>query len=118
MGLTQQKQAVATIKEIVNLLLLRGNIGKPGRGRVADPRATATCRAIAPWASGSGCRAAFLDALGREFGFEPPRERLDAVDAMRDASDGTVKVFFALGGNFVGAISDTERRARHARCPS
>jgi formate dehydrogenase major subunit len=55
MGITQQKKGVATIKEIINLLLLRGNIGKPGAG-ASPSAATATCRAIAPWASGSRCR--------------------------------------------------------------
>ena len=55
MGITQHRNAVATIQEIVNLLLLRGNIGKPGAGS-ARCAATPTCRATAPWASGSSRR--------------------------------------------------------------
>ena len=50
----------------------------------------------------------FLDALRDEFGFEPPREHgLDAVETIKAMRDGEIKVFFALGGNFVAAISDT-----------
>jgi formate dehydrogenase major subunit len=51
---------------------------------------------------------AFMDALGEEFSFEPPREHgIDAVETIRQMRDGGIKVFVAMGGNFVGAISDT-----------
>ena len=52
---------------------------------------------------------AFLDALEREFGFDPPREHgMDSVETIRGLRDGQIKVFMALGGNLVGAISDTQ----------
>ena len=108
MGLTQHRNAVATIREIVNFLLLRGNIGRPGRRAVARSAGTATSRATARWASGSRCPTPFLDALRGEFGFDPPREHgCDTVDTIRAMRDGEVDVFIALGGNFAAATPDT-----------
>jgi len=107
MGLTQHKKAVPTIKEIINLLLLRGNIGKPGAGpspirghsNVQGDRTMGIWEKMPP---------AFLDALEREFGFDPPREPgLDVVESIRAMRDGRVKILFALGGNLVSAVSDT-----------
>jgi formate dehydrogenase major subunit len=107
MGITQQKKGVATIKEIINLLLLRGNIGKPGAG--ASPiRGHSNVQGDRTMGIWEQMPPAFLDALGNEFSFEPPREHgLDAVQTVRGMRDGGVKVFVGLGGNFVGAISDT-----------
>lgn len=107
MGLTQQRKAVDTIKEIVNLLLLRGNIGKPGAG--ASPiRGHSNVQGDRTMGIWEQMPAAFLDALGREFDFTPPRTHgFDAVQTLRGLQDGRVKAFIALGGNFVGAISDT-----------
>jgi molybdopterin-dependent oxidoreductase alpha subunit len=107
MGLTQQRKAVDTIKEIVNLLLLRGNIGKPGAG--ASPiRGHSNVQGDRTMGIWEQMPSTFLDALGHEFGFEPPRSHgFDAVQTLRGLQDGRVKVFIALGGNFVGAISDT-----------
>ncbi|MCA4131312.1 FdhF/YdeP family oxidoreductase [Arthrobacter sp. M4] len=107
MGLTQHKKAVPTIKEIVNLLLLRGNIGKPGAGpspirghsNVQGDRTMGIWEKMPP---------AFLDAVRDEFHFEPPREPGDdVVDSVRGMRDGRIKVLVALGGNLVHAISDT-----------
>ncbi|TFC81316.1 FdhF/YdeP family oxidoreductase [Cryobacterium cheniae] len=107
MGITQHKKAVPTIREIINLLLLRGNIGKPGAGacpirghsNVQGDRTMGIWEKMPP---------AFLDALEREFGFDPPRAPgLDSVGSIRAMQDGRVKVWIALGGNLVGAISDT-----------
>ncbi len=107
MGITQQKKGVATIKEIINLLLLRGNIGKPGAG--ASPiRGHSNVQGDRTMGIWEQMPPAFMDALGKEFGFEPPREHgMDAVETIRQMRDGGIKVFVALGGNFVGAISDT-----------
>jgi len=107
MGLTQQRRGVDTIKEIVNLLLLRGNIGKPGAG--ASPiRGHSNVQGDRTMGIWERMPDAFLDALGREFSFVPPRHRgLDAVDTLAAMQQGRVKVFVAMGGNFVGAISDT-----------
>ncbi len=107
MGITQHKKGVATIKEIINLLLLRGNIGKPGAG--ASPiRGHSNVQGDRTMGIWEQMPPAFLDALGREFSFEPPRKHgVDAVETIRQMRDGGIKVFIALGGNFVGAMSDT-----------
>jgi formate dehydrogenase major subunit len=107
MGLTQQKKAVATIKEIINLLLLRGNIGKPGAG--ASPiRGHSNVQGDRTMGIWEQMPPAFLDALGKEFSFEPPREHgVDSVETIRRMRDGVIKVFVAVGGNLVAAISDT-----------
>jgi len=108
MGLTQHKKGVATIKEIINLLLLRGNIGKPGAG--ASPiRGHSNVQGDRTMGIWEQMPPAFLDALEREFGFDPPREHgVDSVATIRGLRDGQIKVFMALGGNLVGAISDTQ----------
>ncbi|GAB3136814.1 FdhF/YdeP family oxidoreductase [Marisediminicola antarctica] len=107
MGLTQQKKAVPTIKEIINLLLLRGNIGKPGAG--ASPiRGHSNVQGDRTMGIWEQMPPAFLDAIEREFGFGPPREHgLDAVQTIKGMRDGAIKVFLAVGGNLVAAISDT-----------
>lgn len=107
MGLTQHKKAVPTIKEIINLLLLRGNIGKPGAGPspIRGHSNVQGDRTMGIWEKMPG---SFLDALQAEFGFDPPRAHgLDAVQSIRALADGRVKAFVALGGNLVSAISDT-----------
>jgi molybdopterin-dependent oxidoreductase alpha subunit len=107
MGLTQHRNAVATIREIVNFLLLRGNIGRPGAG-AAPIRGHSNVqgdRTMGVWEQMSN---KFLDALRDEFGFDPPRRHgRDTVDSIRAMRDGQVDVFFALGGNFAAATPDT-----------
>lgn len=107
MGITQQKQAVATIREIVTLLLLRGNLGRPGAGacpvrghsNVQGDRTMGVWEKMPEW---------FLDALQREFGFDPPRhDGADSVHAVQAMRRGEIRAWVSLGGNFVGAISDT-----------
>ena len=108
MGLTQHHNAVATIREIVNFLLLRGNIGRPGAGAcpVRGHSNVQGDRTMGIWERPT---AAFLDALRNEFRFEPPREHgYDTVDTIRAMRDGKIDVFFALGGNFVAATPDTD----------
>ncbi|MGN7704453.1 FdhF/YdeP family oxidoreductase [Cellulosimicrobium sp. 22601] len=107
MGLTQQRKGVDTIKEIVNLLLLRGHIGRPGAG--ASPiRGHSNVQGDRTMGIWEKVPDSFLDALGREFAFEPPRAHgADAVETLRRMRDGRIRAFVALGGNFAGAISDT-----------
>lgn len=107
MGLTQQRKGVDTIKEIVNLLLLRGHIGRPGAG--ASPiRGHSNVQGDRTMGIWEKMPDSFLDALGREFAFEPPRAHgADAVETLRRMRDGRIRAFVALGGNFAGAISDT-----------
>lgn len=108
MGLTQHRNAVANIQEIVNLMLLRGQIGKPGAGLcpVRGHSNVQGDRTVGIWERPT---ALFLDRLGEEFGFEPPRNHgFDTVNAIHAMHDGQAKVFFALGGNFLSATPDTE----------
>ncbi len=107
MGLTQHRNAVATIREIVNFLLLRGNVGRPGAGPspIRGHSNVQGDRTMGIWEKMPDT---FLDKLRDEFGFDPPREHgYDTVDAIRAMRDGKVDVFFALGGNFVAATPDT-----------
>ncbi|MEU5997949.1 FdhF/YdeP family oxidoreductase [Streptomyces sp. NPDC047197] len=108
MGLTQHKHAVPTIREVVNFLLLRGNIGRPGAG-VCPVRGHSNVQGDRTMGIFERPAPAFLDALEKEFGFAPPREHgLDVVRAIKALRDGEAKVFFAMGGNFVAASPDTE----------
>ncbi len=111
MGLTQHKNAVDNIKECVNLLLLKGSIGKKGAG---------TCP-VRGHSNVQGDRSVGImhhvseplnQALEKEFSFSPPiHEGLDTVKAIQAMYKGEAKVFVALGGNFVSAASDTEYTA-------
>jgi molybdopterin-dependent oxidoreductase alpha subunit len=115
MGLTQHKNAVGNIQEIVNLMLLRGQMGKPGAGfcPVRGHSNVQGDRTMGIWEQPSED---FLDKLGAEFKFEPPREHgLDTVHAIQAMHDGKAKVFFALGGNFLSATPDTEYTAEALR---
>ncbi|TVL90821.1 FdhF/YdeP family oxidoreductase [Streptomyces sp. SAJ15] len=108
MGLTQHKHAVATIREVVNLLLLRGAIGRPGAG-VCPVRGHSNVQGDRTMGIFERPAPAFLDALEKEFGFAPPRHHgYDVVRSIEALRDGKAKVFFAMGGNFVGAAPDTE----------
>ena len=108
MGITQHHNAVATIKEFVNVALLQGMIGKPGAG-LCPVRGHSNVQGDRTMGIWERPTARFLDALRDEFGFEPPRAHgFDAVDTVRAFRDGRAKVFIALGGNFVAAMPDTE----------
>jgi molybdopterin-dependent oxidoreductase alpha subunit len=107
MGLTQHREAVATITEIVNVLLLQGNIGKPGAGPcpVRGHSNVQGDRSMGIWEKMPD---AFLDKLDAEFAFTAPRHHgVDAANTVRRLRDGTVGVFFAMGGNFAMATPDT-----------
>jgi molybdopterin-dependent oxidoreductase alpha subunit len=115
MGLTQHKNAVANIQEIVNLLLMRGQIGKPGAGAcpVRGHSNVQGDRTVGVWERPTET---FLNDLARAFHFEPPREHgFDTVAAIRAMHDRRAKVFFALGGNFLSATPDTEFTAEALR---
>jgi len=106
LGLTQHEHGVDTVREIVNLLLLRGNIGREGAGPCpirghSNVQGNRTC--------GINHRPdeAFLDRLAEVCGFEPPREHgLGTVPTIEGMKSGDVKVFVALGGNFALATPD------------
>jgi molybdopterin-dependent oxidoreductase alpha subunit len=108
MGLTQHRDAVATISEIVNVLLLQGNIGKPGAGPcpVRGHSNVQGDRSMGIWEQMPD---AFLDKLDHEFAFASPRAHgVDAAATVKRLRDGDVRVFFAMGGNFASATPDTE----------
>jgi molybdopterin-dependent oxidoreductase alpha subunit len=108
MGLTQHKNAVATIREIASFLLLRGNVGRPGAG-AAPIRGHSNVQGDRTMGIWEQMHDSFLDAIRDEFGFEPPREHgLDTVAALKAMRDGGVDVFVGLGGNFAVATPDTE----------
>jgi molybdopterin-dependent oxidoreductase alpha subunit len=108
MGLTQHRNAVPTIREIVNFLLLRGNIGRPGAGP-APIRGHSNVQGDRTMGIWEKMPDRFLDALRDEFGFDPPREHgWDTVAAIRAMREGQVDVFFALGGNFAAATPDSD----------
>lgn len=118
MGLTQHKHSVATIREVVNFLLLRGNIGRPGAG-VCPVRGHSNVQGDRTMGIFERPAPAFLDALDKEFGITSPRHHgYDVVRSIQALRDGDAKIFFAMGGNFVAATPDThvtEAAMRRAR---
>ncbi|MBD3913827.1 FdhF/YdeP family oxidoreductase [Nocardioides hwasunensis] len=108
MGITQHRNAVGTIKEIVNLALLQGNIGKPGAG-VCPVRGHSNVQGDRTMGIWERVPDHFLDRLDAEFSITSPREHgHDTVAAIHALKDGEARVFFAMGGNFIGATPDTE----------
>ncbi|MET7275797.1 FdhF/YdeP family oxidoreductase [Streptomyces flaveolus] len=118
MGVTQHKHGVPTVREIVNFLLLRGNLGRAGTGAcpVRGHSNVQGDRTMGIWEQMPD---SFLDALQREFGFDPPRAHgLDSVNSIRAMREGRVTFFLALAGNFVRAAPDstvTEDAMRRCR---
>ncbi|MEX0777111.1 MAG: FdhF/YdeP family oxidoreductase [Phycisphaeraceae bacterium] len=115
MGLTQNKHAVATIQQVVNLLLLRGHLGRRGAG-ACPVRGHSNVQGDRTMGITELPKPAFLDALAREFDFDPPREHgLDTVGAIEAMINGKARVFIAMGGNFVLATPDTAATAAAMR---
>jgi molybdopterin-dependent oxidoreductase alpha subunit len=107
MGLTQHKNAVDNIREIVNLLLMKGSIGKPGAG-TCPVRGHSNVQGDRTMGIYEKPKKDFLDSLQRVFKFDPPRQAgYDTVESIEAMAQGNVKVFFALGGNFLSATPDT-----------
>jgi molybdopterin-dependent oxidoreductase alpha subunit len=112
MGLTQHKNAVDTIKEIVNMLLLKGSIGKPGAG-TCPVRGHSNVQGDRTMGIYEKPSAAFLDSLRRQFSIEVPQHHgYDVVQSIVAMHERKVKVFIALGGNFLSATPDTQYTAR------
>ena len=107
MGITQHKNGVDTIKEIVNLLLLKGSIGKPGAGTcpVRGHSNVQGDRTVGIWEKP---QPALTKKIKEVYGFSPPeKEGYDVVNSIKAMYNGNAKVFFALGGNFLSATPDT-----------
>ncbi|MEB2785733.1 FdhF/YdeP family oxidoreductase [Algoriphagus persicinus] len=112
MGLTQHKNGVDNIKECVNLLLLKGSLGKPGTGtcpvrghsNVQGDRSVGIMHVVS---------SELNSAIKNTFGFDPPdHQGVDVVKAIPAMYEGKAKIFVGLGGNFVSAASDTEYTAK------
>jgi molybdopterin-dependent oxidoreductase alpha subunit len=117
MGLTQHKNAVATIQELVNLMLLRGHLGRPGAG-LCPVRGHSNVQGDRTMGIWEKMPDAFLDRLRDTFGFEPPRRHgWDVVQSIHAMENGAAHIFVGMGGNFLSATPDTERTAQAlARC--
>ena len=108
MGITQHRNSVAVIREITNVALLQGNIGKPGAG-LCPVRGHSNVQGDRTMGIWEKSPPQFLDAIQAEFGFDPPREHgHDTVDSVRALRDGRARFFLGMGGNFTAAVSDTE----------
>lgn len=115
MGLTQQPNGVEMVREIVNILLLKGSIGKPGSG-VCPVRGHSNVQGNRTMMINEEPTSAQLDRLKKVFGFEPPRKPgHDVVRTIKAMQDGTVNVFFSMGGNFLSATPDTTYTAQALR---
>ena len=115
LGITHHGNALETIREIVNLLLLRGNIGKPGAG-VLPLRGHSNIQGIRTAGVGENMPASFLESLERSFSIPVPRRPgLSAIPAIRAMAEGRVKVLFSLGGNLAAAAPDTNFTAQALR---
>jgi molybdopterin-dependent oxidoreductase alpha subunit len=109
MGLTQHVHGIENVEMIVNLLLLRGNIGREGAG-VCPVRGHSNVQGQRSVGISEKPELVPLDKLEAQFGFEPPRMKgLNTVEACEGVIDGSVKVFVGLGGNFLRAVPDTGR---------
>lgn len=107
LGLTQHEHGVDTIREIVNVLLLRGNIGRPGAGP-SPVRGHSNVQGNRTCGIDNHPAPAFLDKLGEVCGIEPPREPgLGTVAALQAMQRRDLKAFVCLGGNFAMATPDT-----------
>ena len=107
MGLTQHVLGMHNVYGLVNLLLLRGNIGRPGAG-ICPVRGHSNVQGQRTVGISEKPELVPLDILAEQFGFEPPREKgLTTVEACKGILDGSVKAFVSLGGNFLRAVPDT-----------
>ena len=115
MGITQHRHSVATIQEIANLMLLRGNLGQPGAG-LCPVRGHSNVQGDRTMGINERPPVALLDSLERYFGFTVPRHNgHNTVEAIHAMLEGRAKVYIGLGGNFAQATPDTERTAKALR---
>ena len=109
MGITQHKNSVSTIQEIVNFLLLGGNIGKKGAG-VCPVRGHSNVQGDRTVGINHKPSPIFIDSLEKSTGIRiPEKHGFDSVEAVKAMEEGLGKVFLAMGGNFLSAMSDTNR---------
>jgi molybdopterin-dependent oxidoreductase alpha subunit len=115
MGITQHKNGVDTVKEIANLILLKGSIGKAGSG-LCPVRGHSNVQGNRTMMIYDRPNEKQLKKIKDVYGFEPPKEHgYDSVDSIKAMHDGKLKVFLALGGNFLSATPDTNYTAEAMR---
>ena len=115
MGITQHKHSVITVRELTNLQLLFGQLGKPGAG-LCPVRGHSNVQGNRTMGIDEKPSAAMLTRLGQHFGFTPPQAAgHNTVEALEAMLRGEVKVLIALGGNLAAAAPDTERTAQALR---
>lgn len=115
MGITQQPNGVDMIKEMLNILLLKGSMGKPGAG-VCPVRGHSNVQGNRTMLINEKPTNAQLDSLQKVFGFNPPRKHgYDVVRAIKAMKEGKLKVLFCMGGNFLSATPDTTYTAAAIR---
>ncbi|MEP2026261.1 MAG: FdhF/YdeP family oxidoreductase [Reichenbachiella sp.] len=108
MGLTQHENGVENVQEIVNILLLKGSIGKPGAGTcpVRGHSNVQGDRTMGIWEKP---KEAFLAKLDEQFGISSPRKHgFDTVETIRAMDAEQIKVFISMGGNFISATPDSQ----------
>ncbi|HJR13672.1 MAG TPA: FdhF/YdeP family oxidoreductase [Rhodanobacteraceae bacterium] len=109
MGLTQHVLGEYNIHMVANLLLMRGNVGKPGAG-LCPVRGHSNVQGQRTVGIADDPALVPLDRLAEQYGFEPPREKgLNTVETCEGVLNGTVHGFIGLGGNFLRAIPEQER---------
>jgi anaerobic selenocysteine-containing dehydrogenase len=107
MRLTQHKNAVDNIREIVNLLLLKGSIGKPGAG-TCPVRGHSNVQGDRTMGINERPSKKLMDKISENFGFKPPEKHgYSTIESIKAMHEKKAKVFIALGGNFVPAAPDT-----------
>jgi molybdopterin-dependent oxidoreductase alpha subunit len=107
LGVTQQRNGVDNVHMIVNLLLVGGHMGRPGAGTVCV-RGHSNVQGDRTMGVWERPPKPFLQALGKEFGFEPPQKwGYDTVETLHAMFDGDIRVFFAISGNFLSNVPDT-----------
>ncbi|MFK3737695.1 FdhF/YdeP family oxidoreductase [Massilia sp. TN1-12] len=106
MGITQHRNGVENVQMLVNLLLLRGNIGKPGAG-ICPVRGHSNVQGQRTVGISEKPELVPLDKLKEQYGFEPPRDKgMNTIEACEAIRDGTVEALVSLGGNLVRAVPD------------
>jgi len=109
MGITQHNKGTANVRLIADLLLMRGNMGKPGAG-ICPLRGHSNVQGNRTVGITEKPSAAFLEKIEQVFGFIPPKKHgHDAVKAMQAMVEGTAKVLICLGGNLAVALPDPEK---------
>ena len=106
MGVTQQVHGFDNVAMLVNLLLLRGNIGREGAG-ISPVRGHSNVQGQRTVGISEKPELVPLEKYAEQFGFEPPRDTgLNTIEACEGIVAGRVQAFIGLGGNFVRAIPD------------